>query len=373
MDHQNNDQGQLPGQHFGPQEPPRDPADLSSMTQRQKDIYRFKARREEWMEDLEKCFDSLVPGVKISVWRMRPEWCKGYQGTIDYDDSNDGDDPLNLDYIRDQFGGDSLQLKFQDEKGRNLFAKTVKFNGVPCRVYGERLETPTEKEIRERKELAEIEHQKHLREKEFNSNQPNMMEMMQAMMTNMQNNFNNQLEMMKAVKNPEPPDPLQQLKQLEGLSKIVDRMRGGGDDASTGDSKAEGIEGMLGGLLSAFGQKNQQQQQAPPQPRIVSPPVIHRSPPVTNPDPDISPAPTMQETRQPDPEQVLGDDEIEILAETPDTEYNEESPSIAEEVAELDTGEIAEMLGEVIGRIGQEKAAEVFAKFQSLGSEAPTE
>jgi hypothetical protein len=83
----------------------------------------------ETMRDLEmeQIFQALPDGYKVSVYRERPSYCDGYQGT----EYVSKDCPLDLESLRSRYGGRQLRLRVLNHQGQFVTERTIKFPDPP--------------------------------------------------------------------------------------------------------------------------------------------------------------------------------------------------------------------------------------------------
>lgn len=79
-------------------------------------------------QELDTILGQLPSGYLILVHREEPQWCKGYLGKLYCDNEN-----LDLDSIRDNFGGKVLSLRFVNAQGKMRGTKRVTFPDPPRR------------------------------------------------------------------------------------------------------------------------------------------------------------------------------------------------------------------------------------------------
>ncbi len=77
--------------------------------------------------------ESIKPGWSMAIERKQPGWCGGYLERVECTE----DEPLDIEYIIEQWGGKLMRLRILDERGRytggcdlNLRAYPPKFRGV---------------------------------------------------------------------------------------------------------------------------------------------------------------------------------------------------------------------------------------------------
>lgn len=84
-------------------------------------------------ERAERMLDELRSGWSISIIRMRPGWCSGFLERIECSD----DEPIDIDYIVQTWGGEVLRLRLSDETGTYRRGATVNLRSYPPLFRGE--------------------------------------------------------------------------------------------------------------------------------------------------------------------------------------------------------------------------------------------
>lgn len=80
-------------------------------------------------QDIENIFATVPAGYAIQVHREEPEWCKGYLGKI----FCSAEEPINLDMLKNKFGGAVLNLRFVNAQQKFKGSKRVIFPDPPKR------------------------------------------------------------------------------------------------------------------------------------------------------------------------------------------------------------------------------------------------
>ena len=80
-------------------------------------------------QDIENIFATVPAGYAIQVHREEPEWCKGYLGKI----FCSAEEPINLDMLKNKFGGSVLNLRFVNAQQKFKGSKRVIFPDPPKR------------------------------------------------------------------------------------------------------------------------------------------------------------------------------------------------------------------------------------------------
>lgn len=77
--------------------------------------------------DLDRLFAEVGEGFRMVVRRSEPSWCDGHLETVELDPA----EPLNMDQLRERYGGRKLQIKILNQKGDYVANRTVKFPDPP--------------------------------------------------------------------------------------------------------------------------------------------------------------------------------------------------------------------------------------------------
>jgi hypothetical protein len=83
-------------------------------------------------EDIENIFATVPAGYAIQVHREEPEWCKGYLGKI----FCNAEEPINLDLLKNKYGGSVLTLRFVNPQNKFKGSKRVIFPDPPKNKEG---------------------------------------------------------------------------------------------------------------------------------------------------------------------------------------------------------------------------------------------
>jgi hypothetical protein len=299
---------------------------------------------------IEQCFDSLTPGDKISITRLRPLWCQGWLDTITVEFDDSGRPEIDLHAFKESYGGDKLLLRFLNSRGDFVTSKTVDFAGTPPRDHGEDIENPV---VKQRRELLELE-----AKNKASDNNRTTEKFFEKMLEMQQSNTTQLLQVYKRENN--DSGPLSQMEKLFTLMEMFDRFRGPQQQQQGG---SDDITQMLGSLMGALGQQQQQPQQParqlPQQPRHnvqqirmpgVGQPVTQTAPPPTPPPPQ----------REPEPEPVPNDGD--------DSDMDEED--IVDELLSMDDEELSSTVADLFNALGEERAMKIYAAFAAKTSDS---
>jgi len=94
-----------------------------------------RPRKEDFTEklfeekDIDTIFSNVPRGYSVIVNREEPEWAAGYLGRHFIDSQT----PLNLDTIKQKYGGKVLRIQIQDERGKIKGTKRVTFPNRPLK------------------------------------------------------------------------------------------------------------------------------------------------------------------------------------------------------------------------------------------------
>lgn len=84
---------------------------------------------------IERILAEISQGWKLTLSRLQPGWCRGHLETIVYSDS----DPLSLDYLVQQWGGDIIRVQAKDPGGKIRATVEVPLLSHPPRRFGKLL------------------------------------------------------------------------------------------------------------------------------------------------------------------------------------------------------------------------------------------
>lgn len=92
-----------------------------------------KSNEDIKLEKTRTMLEGIRPGWSMAIERKQPGWCGGYLERVECTE----DEPLDIEYIIEQWGGKLMRLRILDERGRytggcdlNLRAYPPKFRGV---------------------------------------------------------------------------------------------------------------------------------------------------------------------------------------------------------------------------------------------------
>lgn len=94
-----------------------------------------RQRDEKKWEQAEQILATVRSGWSLYIFRSKPSWCSGYLERIELGD----EEPIDMDYLIEEWGGQVLQLKLADEQGKFRGNATVKLMSYPVRFHGARL------------------------------------------------------------------------------------------------------------------------------------------------------------------------------------------------------------------------------------------
>jgi len=206
-------------------------------------------------------FDGELPnGLQCSIYRTDPHWCRGYQETVDADDS------FSIESIKQRNGGGRYQLKYLDSGGRYITSRKVQIDGPPKRE-GVELDDPQEiaRQERAQKNLAGNQNNNTdlLATVLKNNNQSDMfmaiLKMQEMSQAQMQNQMQTNLALIEKIFSKTAvaaPNPIGDMLQYFGL---FEQLKG----ASTEGENSE-FSTILNKALEVLGERKKQENSAPP-------------------------------------------------------------------------------------------------------------
>lgn len=87
---------------------------------------------DEKFSKVDKVLSMLKPGYSIQIHRIYPGWAKGYLERIEYFE----DEPIDLEYIAQMWGGKVLRLRVCDQSGTYRGSVDVPMNSYPVKFRG---------------------------------------------------------------------------------------------------------------------------------------------------------------------------------------------------------------------------------------------
>jgi len=97
---------------------------------------------EEKLSRLEAMLKEIGAGWQVSIYRLQPSWCKGFLETIDM---SDDEEPIDLDYIVKQWGGEKIKVRIKDPRKVYRGSVDIPLHSYPPRLYGEELVHPNKR------------------------------------------------------------------------------------------------------------------------------------------------------------------------------------------------------------------------------------
>lgn len=86
----------------------------------------------KYVDEFDMMFSGLSPGAKVTIWRMQPSWCDGYLEETFFDASA----PIDLEYLKNQWGGEILHIKVRHTDGRLGRGGTINLRSYPPKRFG---------------------------------------------------------------------------------------------------------------------------------------------------------------------------------------------------------------------------------------------
>jgi hypothetical protein len=330
----------------------------------------WEAKKAKYKESIEAAFDALVPGMQISVNRTRPGWAAGWLDTIPVEFDENDRPMVDLQTIKDTFGGENLQLKFLTPNGQFLYAKTVHFRGIPPKENGLELENP---QLRARRELMELEERNRIREDTKST------ERLFKLMLERQDSSHKDMLHLIANANKQSTDPFNGMTNMFTLMEQFDRMRNHGGSGLGGDSNS--LTDMLAGVMQMFG--NMKNSAPQPHPQV---PQYRLNPPSQRP---MSPPSPRQQQQPPPPPQPMEQPFIPPAAQAAaapphppaarpvavpaDAMDDFEEIDLVDEIVAMGDEDIADTVADLMDRLGDERGQRVLQIYLSGGSEQDTD
>lgn len=298
----------------------------------------------------EQMLGELQEGYKLSLWRLKPSWCKSHLETTEI--ALDGDKKFNLDLdeIKETWGGGQIQIKILDNQGVFVGAKSVYLHGPP-REHGVRLYSPSELDRQEQMKLEEM----RLQSKK-NEQDTKMMDFMIAMATNNNNNNNNDLikimfeQMTKNKSIDGQPSLLGQMSEMMQAMNMFKEQFGGEKNEEKNDND---ISGMMTSFMQLLAAKNNQ-------PKPINPPHMYRQP-QPQPHPQLHPQPHLKHERK---HEINNEKDIESLQnlDNDDIIENDDENDIVDALINLQDDDLANVICEMLGSISEERQMKIFQK-----------
>jgi len=342
-----------------------EPIDLAQKRQAAKKYERVRTTFESMLQEAEQ-------GFQVSISRIKPTWASGWLETIEIDTDEDGRPPVDMEYIKDAWGGGQYVVRLLNSRGGFVLSKTVRIAGEPMENASV-IDSPSVKKAKEEKMLFEI------RAQETKSKSKDS-DMMTLLLNATQKSNRDSMEMMREnYARQQAPSPMGQLSEMMGLFQVFEKMKG----TEPAPAKADEITGMISSFMDILKAKQGQPQSAKTaiMPRRKTIPLGYPG-----------------EIYQKQAELNLGEtdgtdsniinDNIDIANDSTNTDRDnlvcsqEENKkidsedtqiSLAQEISEMDPCDIALTMAESLGLMTDEKQQEVFSRFQTIGDEEKKE
>ncbi len=89
---------------------------------------------EKW-EKAEKILSTVRSGWSLTIYRTKPSWCASFLERLELD----GDEPVDMEYLIHEWGGQVLTVRLHDEQGKYRGNAVIKLMAYPVRHHGKRL------------------------------------------------------------------------------------------------------------------------------------------------------------------------------------------------------------------------------------------
>ena len=315
---------------------------------------------------IEQLLSTVGAGWTISLSRIRPSWCKGWLETIEASP----DEPLDMDYIADTWGGESIRMRLLDTHGRWKGGKDIHIAREPLR-HGRPLEHPEDKRVRMAREERSREHREEtIRLNATPTQQDNTVFTMLVDVLKDSNTTNSQAYK-DLVSNLPSRDPMgidDIIKFANGL-KDLQGVFGGDDSGGRVDDSDDKMLGTFVGIMEKAHERDvkredrkeaareREARRADSRRRQIP---VRQAPPPGHPKSNVHQIPNPNRQRQEPPPEA---------ARNADPEADEEL-ALSEELAELEPAEAAEVLGEAFTMMPPEKRQKTMQLLMTLGNVA---
>lgn len=114
-----------------------DETGLEKITAKEKE--RELKEAEDRLERIKQILGSVQSGWSVALYRRSPGWAEGHLETKRI--VGEGEE-LDLDYIAQQWGGEVIQVRIQDEHGKYVHSTEIPFRSYPPKVWGKEIPHP---------------------------------------------------------------------------------------------------------------------------------------------------------------------------------------------------------------------------------------
>lgn len=348
------------------------PIDLAQKRQDAKRYERVRTTFESMLQEAEQ-------GFQVSISRIKPTWASGWLETIEIDTDEDGRPPVDMEYIKDAWGGGQYVVRLLNSRGGFVLSKTVRIAGEPME-NASIIDSPSVKKAKEEKMLFEI------RAQETKSKSKDS-DMMTLLLNATQKSNRDSMEMMRENYTRQAPSPMGQLSEMMGLFQVFEKMKG----TEPAPVKSDELTSMITGFMDIL--KAKQGQPAPTKSAIMPrrktiplgyPGEIYQKQSelnlgetngtgsnIINDNIDIA-----NDDNISNGDDFVSSQEENKKVEGPESlarEDEEVQISLAQEISEMDPSDIALTMAESLGLMTDEKQKEVFSRFQTIGEDEKKE
>jgi len=330
-----------------------------------KDDPEWEKKKAFYRANLSEAFKLLSTGMRVTVTRTRPSWCARYIETIPVDIDEYGNPNIDMEFLKETYGGESLSLKFLDDNGNFFFGGTVHFRGVAPRESGCELVHP---DIQRRNEEIRLEEKERLKQ-----NQNLSEKLFDTVLTMQANNFQNMISLFQ--QNSHEKAPLNQFDEMLKTLERLDRFR----NPNPPQIDTDNLGGMLSGLANMFFQKGAAPQNLPPYQNphnasqvrmpMTAIPVDSASVPSKKQQTDISES--VNNYHSESKIHPVNSENInhEMVNNNDDADGNDEEIDIVDELSEMSNEELSDTLAALMQQLGQERQTEIFKMLGKLAME----
>lgn len=329
-----------------------------------------KKTREEIAADLqdentiEQMLSSVGVGWSISLNRTQPSWCRGWLETIEVSPG----ESLDMNYIADTWGGESIRLRLLDDHGKFKASKIIHIAREPKR-HGRELEHPDDKRSRLDRENRAREYREE--SARLNATKPEQDTSVFTMMIDVLKDSNaSSADVYRDLLKNQPKHEAMGISEVIAFANGLKELQGvfGDDNKNSGgdDSDNENMMGTFAGILERAHERDvkredrkeamRERQARQTSSRRRQAPLPGRSgarvPQTSNPK-TANQEPPLEAVQDAEPD---GDDE----------------QALSEELSELSPSEAAEVLGEAFTLMSPEKRQQTMKLLSTLANVSET-
>lgn len=240
----------------------------------------FEQQEADELSNLRKMFHALGgTNVKLHISRLKPSWCSGHLEELDIDT----EDPISIDYLIKQWGGEVLRLKLR-KSGRLYGSTIIDLKTWPPLRYGRPLRAPYDYPEQDPKPAQIQQYAPSSSPQALGTPGFDIVKLLQMMQATKKNDIGVILQLMQSMmgqqQQPQQPAGFEQMMgMMTAMREMKNFMADFSSDGGGGGGNSDDVMPMINNALSFLASKSQNAQPAPP----AAPPRPQSNPPARRP------------------------------------------------------------------------------------------